>query len=236
MKPFHFKQFKIYHEQSFKVGTDGVLLGTWVNISGRQSVLDIGTGSGLIPLVIAQRTDKTTVIGVEIDELSFIEATKNVQASPWANRVSIINETIQLFAEKEEPKFDLVVSNPPYFINSLKSTNKKKNTARHTDSLSFEELLDATLKLLTTDGKLALVLPKTAGGLFITLAKQKGLYLTRLTEVRSKKDKPVERFLMEFSLKEKVLEQDELVIQFEKRNDYTPAYTALTKDFYTIFS
>ena len=236
MKPFHFKQFKIYHEHSFKVGTDGVLLGTWVDVKDKTKVLDIGTGSGLIPLIIAQRSLNTEITGVEIDELSFLEATENVKKSPWNNRITILHTTIQVFAEKSVNEFDLIVSNPPYFINSMKSGNKKKNTARHTDSLSFEDLLKSAKKSLSSTGTLTLVLPKTEGDIFIETAKIYGFHLVRLTEVQSKKDKPIERLLMAFSFQKKELKKDNLIIQFETRNGYTAEYRQLTEEFYTIFS
>ena len=232
---FNFKQFKIQHEQSFKVGTDGVLLGTWVAVSNKKSILDIGSGSGLIPLVLAQRAKHAKIIGVEIDEASFQESSQNVSKSAWADRVTLFHETIQAYSEKNDQKFDLIVSNPPYFINSTKSPKSKKNIARHTDKLPFSDLVRVSLKHLTPEGRFALVLPKDEGKIFIQLAKEHGLFLIRLTEVRSKKDKPIERFLMEFSLIARDLEKNELIIQFEKRNDYTPDYIKLTKDFYTIF-
>lgn len=234
MPPFNFKKFKIHHDHSFKVGTDGVLLGTWVNVEGKQNILDIGSGSGLIPLVIAQRTTTATISGVEIDQESVVEANQNVEESPWSDRVSIYCDTAQAYSAKRDDKYDLIVSNPPYFINATKSNNKKKDTARHTDQLPFEDLITVTNKHLTMEGKLAVVLPNEEGNIFMQLAKENELYLTRLTEVRSKKDKPVERYLMEFGRIESELKKDELVIQFEKRNDYTPAYIALTKEFYTI--
>lgn len=232
MSVFNFKQFKIHHEQSFKVGTDGVLLGTWVAVEQSHSILDIGSGSGLIPLILAQRTTETQVTGVEINVDAVEESLKNIEASPWIDRVTIYHDTVQAFTEKYSLKFDLVVSNPPYFINSTKSPQAQKNLARHTDSLSFEELLDAASKLLSNEGRLAIVLPKEEGEILISLAQSQGFYLTKLTEVRSKKDKPVTRLLMEFGLIHSTLIKDELIIQFDKRNDYTPEYIQLTKDFY----
>jgi tRNA1Val (adenine37-N6)-methyltransferase len=234
MSAFNFKKFKIHHQQSFKVGTDGVLLGAWIKLDNPHTILDIGSGSGLIPLILAQRTNSTVIKGVEIDDLSFEESVKNVEESPWSDRVEILHDSVQSFSDNTATKFDLIVSNPPFFNNSVKSSDKKKAIARHTDKLSFEDLIDVANKHLTEVGKLAVVLPKVEGENFIQLASSKGLYLNRLTEVSSKKDKPVERLLMEFSENDLVLEQDKLIIQFEKRNDYTPGYIELTKDFYTI--
>ena len=232
MSVFNFKKFKIHHQQSFKVGTDGVLLGAWVDVEQANAILDIGSGSGLIPLILAQRTDNSKITGIEIDEFAVEESRNNIEDSPWFDRLNIVHETVQAFTEKYSFKFDLVVSNPPYFINSTKSAKPQKNLARHTDSLSFEDLIDASLKLLFLEGKLAVVLPKEEGAIFISLAESKGFYLTKLTEVRSKIDKPITRLLMEFRRLASNLTKDELIIQFDKRNDYTPEYAALTKDFY----
>jgi tRNA1Val (adenine37-N6)-methyltransferase len=232
MSVFRFKHFNIHHEQSFKVGTDGVLLGTWATIEKCNMILDIGSGCGLIPLILAQRTSSTQIIGVEIDKQATQEALKNIDESPWADRVKIVNDTVQAFAAKQSSKFDFIISNPPYFINSTKSTKKQQSTARHTDTLPFEDLLDATNKLLSSEGKLAVVLPKEEGEIFISLALEKGFHLTRLTEVRSKKRKPIARLLMEFERIFSVLVKDELLLQNETHHDYTIEYKHLTRDFY----
>ena len=234
MSIFNFKKFRIHHQQSFKVGTDGILLGAWVTINRAQRILDIGSGCGLIALALAQRTESARITGVEIDDLSFEESIKNVEESPWNDRVEIFHDTIQSFSDKSNLKFDLIVSNPPYFINASKSFSKKKAIARHTDALPFEDVLKVANKQLSEDGRLSLVLPKTEGEIFIELALSQSFYLTRITRVHSKKGKPIERLLMEFSKIPGNLKEDELIIQFEKRNDYTPEYIQITKDFYTI--
>jgi len=234
MSAFNFKQFKIHHEESFKVGTDGVLLGAWVNLENKKKILEIGSGSGLISLVLAQRTKNSQITGVEIDNLSFHESMKNVKESPWTDRVKIYHDTIQHYSKKTDQFFDLIISNPPFFTDALRSTNKKKAIARHTDKLPFSDLLKVTSKHLTENGTLALILPKTEGDIFIDQAIRQGLFLTRVTEVQSKKEKPTERLLIEFGRIKKKLKKDQLIIQFEKRNDYTTDYINLTKDFYTI--
>ncbi|MDB4835050.1 methyltransferase [Cyclobacteriaceae bacterium] len=232
MSYFNFKQFKIKHEQSFKVGTDGVLLGCWVSLDHKpQSILDIGTGSGLIALVLAQRSE-AHVTGVELDEKASEEANFNRLQSPWASRLMIENVLIQEYDPAK--KFDLIVSNPPYFKNSTKSGNQQKDQARHTDTLSFEDLLKQSKRLLTASGKLNVVLPTMEAEELIGLAPDQGLYLERVCRVFPKRDKAVARYLMTFGQENKTLEQTELVIQYEGRNNYTEEYIALTKAFYTI--
>ena len=234
MRPFNFKQFKIHHEQSFKVGTDGVLLASWVDVGEKETILDIGSGSGLIPLILAQRNKKAQIIGVEIDSLSYEESIKNVAESPWKDRVHIHHNTIQNFSTNTEQFYDLIISNPPFFNNAVKSANKQKAVARHTDKLPFQDIINVADKHLTATGSLAVILPNVEGELFISQAEQNSLFLTKKIEVRSKKDKPVERLLMEFSKVKQELQIEELVIQFEERNHFTPDYIKLTKDFYTI--
>ena len=233
-QPFRFKQFEIHQQQStMKVGTDGVLLGAWANVDGAKRILDIGTGTGLIALMAAQRNEKANIDAVEIDTNAFEEAAYNFNKSTWSHRLNIFNQSIQDFSETYQLKYDVIISNPPYFINSTKSHNFSKNQVRHTDSLSFDELITAVSQLLSDSGRFSLILPNTEGEHFYHLAKANQLHCSRKVRVRGRADKPVERLLMEFSKEETYEEEGEFVIQkSSKRHDYTAAYINLTKDYY----
>lgn len=233
-QPFRFKQFEIHQQQSaMKVGTDGVLLGAWANIKDSKRVLDIGTGTGLIALMMAQRNENALIDAVEIDKNSYEEAKYNFDISKWSNRLSVFHSSIQDFANKITEKYDFIISNPPYFINSTKSDKATKNQVRHTDSLSFEDLLTAVNQLLTSDGKFCIILPFSEGEVFYNLAKAKEIHCTKKVKIRGREFKPIERLLMEFSKEKKSYEENNLTIQNSpKRHDYTEDYVNLTKDFY----
>ncbi len=234
MSIFNFKQFKISHAESFKVGTDGVLLGCWVDIDDDKRVLDVGTGSGLIALIVAQRSSTDCIIdGVEVDHDAYREAIANVINSPWSNRVKVFYSGFQSFETVN--LYDHIVSNPPYFINSTKSGQVKKDNARHTDSLSFEDLIITAKRLLVPEGKLSVILPTTEAFIFVDLAKSEGFELIRRTQVKTRTEKNVERHLMTFTQAiDSSLVEDDLVIQKGGRNIYTDEYIALTRAFYTI--
>lgn len=236
-KPFHFKQFEIHQDKTaMKVGTDGVLLGAWANVESSKMALDIGTGTGLIALMVAQRNAIVQINAVEIDEISYLQAKQNFKISSWNDRLQIFNASIQDFSTNinhPNRQYDLIISNPPYFINSTKSATKSKNNVRHTDNLSFEDLIEAVNILLKKEGKFCVVLPYTEGLLFERLAGAKSLFCTKKTTVRGRDFKPAERLLMQFERIEKAVIETNLVIQNSpKRHDYTPDYIELTKDFY----
>lgn len=239
-KPFRFKQFDIYQDKTtMKVGTDGVLLGAWVDIKNTRQILDIGTGTGLIALMIAQRNESAEITAVELDEVAYLQAKENFEISKWNNRLSVFNQSIQDFSiinkEKNNPKnqFDLIVSNPPFFNNSTKSNNQLKNQARHTDTLPFSDLITSANHLLKNDGKFCLILPFEEGNIFMGLAKAEGLFCTKKVKVKGRDFKPVERLLLQFEKIEKqILETNFTIQNSPKRHDYTAEYVELTKKFY----
>lgn len=235
-KPFHFKQFKIYHDRcSMKVGTDGVLLGAWTDISNASRALDVGTGTGLIAIMLAQRSNlNITVDAIDTDLNAFQQAKENVMNCAWNDQIRLFHSSLQEYSESTNEKYNLIVSNPPFFNSGTRSVISGRDTARNTASLSHEELIVAVSKLLNNDGKFALILPFNEGTAFIELAKNKGLYCQKLVSIRPKVGKNIERLLMAFSFDKAEIEKSELVIQYEKRNDYTKEYIALTRDFYTI--
>ncbi len=229
---FQFKQFIVYQDKcAMKVNTDGVLLGAWTDCSNSQRILDIGTGTGMIALMLAQRSN-AIIDAVEIDEDTAKQATQNCANSVWKDRVSVYCCSFQEFAKKNLPKYDLIVSNPPYFTQSLKSPTQNKNTARHTDALSFEELIIGSKKLLLPNGKLSVILPFDTGETFTNLATKKNFYLIRKTVVHSKENLPPKRILSTFSLEETNCLTNKLVIETEKRHVYTDEFKNLTKEFF----
>lgn len=241
-KPFAFKQFEIKQDNcAMKVGTDGVLLGAWTGVSGANSILDIGTGTGVIAIMLAQRTqnregETTKIHAVEIDDAAFFQAEDNMKTSPFAERLAVFHDSIQNFSKNTASKYDLIVSNPPFFTGGTLSSNGDKTNVRHTVKLSHGDLLNATRIVLNKNGRFAVILPLIEGLRFVEIARTYGFFITRRTDVRPKKDKAIERLLLEFELSEKPCVHDELVIQnAADERDYTDDYKALTKDFYTIF-
>lgn len=227
---FRFKQFEVCHAGcAMKVGTDGVLLGAWA--SCQQRILDVGTGSGLIALMLAQRFEAAQIDAIDIDGDAVRQATDNFAHSKWSNRLHCRQIAVQDLA-KEDVRYDAIVSNPPYFVDSLKNPNLHRQTARHTDTLSYEELLASCEHLLTADGVLSLILPAESEQVVLDTAKSVGLYPTRLVHVYSKPGKPVKRILLELQKRnDQPCEESHFYIE-SATSPRSDEYTALTKDFY----
>ena len=236
---FRFKQFFIEDSKcAMKVGTDGVLLGCWAPIHlpfGHlpYTILDVGTGSGLIACMLKQRCPEAIVEGIDIDEAAVEQAKENFQFSAFSHQLSAFRSSLQNW---NGGPYDLIVSNPPYFQNSLKNPDKGRELARHTDSLSYEELIQHSVRLLKEEGQLAIILPAEAETKIRALAEHYSLYCTHVTRVYSKESKPARRVLMAFKkLKIKNYElkiiEDTLVLEDEK-GGRSAAYSKLTKDFY----
>ena len=227
---FTFKQFTIRHDRcAMKVGTDGVLLGAWTDIRHARRILDIGTSTGLIALMLAQRCLEATVTALDIDAEAVSQAQENIQNSPWQERVEAILQDIRTY--QPQALFDTIVSNPPYFINSLKCVDNQRNTARHTDTLDMHALLHQVSQLLTPDGHFSIVLPAEQTDELVEAAERVGLYPSRHTAVITRPGLAPKRTLMEFARTKEAFQTDELVIELE-RHVYSEEYTTLTKDFY----
>ena len=234
---FRFKQFFINDDRcAMKVGTDGVLLGAWTPTDNSQkptaNILDIGTGCGLVALMLAQRCPEAHIDAIDIDEAAVEQAKENIAASPFNHQISAYHSSLQNWDNYE---YNLIVSNPPYFKNSLKNPGKGRQTARHTDTLSYEELLQHSARLLTQNGMLALILPAEAETEVREQATTFQLTLTHLTRVYSKESKPARRVLMAFA---KTIEtqnsrtlEDSLVLEDDKGGRSRP-YQELCKEFY----
>lgn len=227
--PFRFKRFSIVQERSaMKIGTDGVLLGAWAAAENPKRILDIGTGTGLISLMLAQRFSSSEITGIEIEKNAFEEARFNISESVFKERCSVIHLSLQEFDSEEN--FDLIVCNPPFF----ESTHKKatsRNIARQQSELTFEELIYHSEKLLAPAGKLAVIIPFESEKLFVELASRMNLFPEKITRVRGNEKALLKRSLMLFSRTQPQPEIDELVVEIS-RNIYTRAYINLTRDFY----
>jgi len=231
---FQFKQFSLVQEQSaMKVGTDGVLLGAWAKAADSSSILDIGTGTGLIAIMMAQKAKNAKIDAVEIDKKAFEEAKSNMANAPWADRLSVVQSSIQDYAKLSDSSYDLIVSNPPFFSGGTLSSNNTRNNIRHTTKLPHGDLLAAVRRLLTPEGRFCVILPLIEGLRLREMGERYGLYCSHLTQVKPKADKSVERLLLQFELNKEVeTVEDDLIIQHDERNHYTEEYIALTGAFY----
>lgn len=227
---FAFKQFTVRHDRcAMKVGTDGVLLGAWTDLSHSRRILDIGTGTGLIALMLAQRCMDARITAIDLDSAAVEQAQENIQASPWKDRIEALQQDICTY--HPNGTFDTIVSNPPYFIDSLKCPDGQRSTARHTDTLDADRLIGKVSELLTSDGRFSIILPAEQTEDLIRVAGEKGLHPSRQTWVITRPGLSPKRILMEFRKIPVMLQPDELVIELE-RHVYSEEYIALTKEFY----
>lgn len=220
---------------AMKVGMDGVLLGAWANATEAKRMLDIGSGTGLIALMLAQKNALAQIDAIEIDRDACQEAVFNVQQSDWSNRINLFCQSFQEFAAETENKYDLIVSNPPFFSNGVKAPAETRAQARHADALPLEVLISGATNLLQENGRMALILPVEQLPEVENLAQINGLFLSRLCRVKPNPVKPDFRILVELTNQPITIQEETLMIEFEKHHDYTPEYRELTKDFYLKF-
>ncbi len=231
---FQFKQFSVQQDQcAMKIGTDGVLLGAWTPIEHNPiSILDIGTGTGIIALMLAQRTNAEQIDALEIDESAYEQSVDNFENSSWSDRLFCFHAGLDEFIEEPEDEYDLIVSNPPFYAEDYKTDNEQRDLARFQDALPFEDLLEAADLLLSENGIFALILPYKEESKFVDLAKEFELFPIKITRVKGTPTTEIKRSLLAFSRnKPAQILADELVIE-TARHLYTPEYIALTKDFY----
>lgn len=233
MKPFKFKLFTIQQDKcAMKVGTDGVLLGAWVSLSTfPNSILDIGTGTGIISLQMAQRSKAEIIDAIEIDNDAFEQAVENFENSPWNDRIFCYHVSLEEFSKEIDQKYDLIVSNPPFYNDEFESNNEARNKARFTTSLSFEDLLDSVSILLSDNGTFATIIPYKEEANFIKLADQFQLKINTICRVQGNKNTEIKRSLLSFSKFQYKIEVTQLIIEKE-RHQYTGAYHKLVQDFY----
>ncbi len=231
---FKFKQFTIYQDRcAMKVGTDGVLLGAWAAVDNPKRILDIGTGTGLIALMLAQRSN-AHIDALEIDPAAATQAEENVQRSPWTNRIRVFHCSLQQYQAETSTQYDLIISNPPFFENALKAPNAARTAARHSDSLKQQDLLQATQTLLSPPGRLTLIYPLEAANKLLNQAPDFALGCCRKLWVKPKAHLPAKRLLLELAhITEPLITTEQtLILEKEARHDYTPEFIALLKDFY----
>lgn len=229
---FRFKQFTVRQDRcAMKVGTDGVLLGAWTRPGNARTILDLGTGTGLIALMIAQKCD-AVIDAIDIDKPATEQAEENFSLSPWSNRLNAIHESVQEYVKHTSKRYELIVSNPPYFMGAHPAPDEARNVARHMDeSLSIEELTSCVKNLLKSHGRFCVILPFMEGMKFLEYAETHGLYANHLTKVKTKSDKTEKRLMMELELVRRNMVEDELTIQ-EADDTYTDQYVELTRDYY----
>lgn len=216
-----------------KVGTDGVLLGAWAPITeNTYSILDIGAGTGLIALMLAQRSSADQIDALEIDEDAYEQCVGNFENSPWSDRLFCYHAGLDEFIDEPEDEYDLIVSNPPFHTENYFSGDEKRDAARFTESLPFEDLVEAADLLLSENGVFAVIIPFASEENFITLAHNFDLFPVKITRVQGTPTTEIKRSLLAFSRHEtKNFPTDELVVEIG-RHHYTAEYIALTKDFY----
>lgn len=231
---FRFKQFTIQQEHAaMKVGTDGVLLGAWATVPVPGSrVLDVGTGTGLIALMIAQRSRDVRVDALEIDSLSAAQANENFQNSPWKERLNGVHSSFQDYASLCEVQYDLIICNPPFFSGSKKTQSESKNLARHDDSLSLGDLFKSSVSLMKETALFCLILPVDREAQVLDLIKKHQLSCRRITRVKPTPQKPAKRILLELSFSPGKCNEDELSIEMEERHLYSDHFKSLTEKFY----
>lgn len=227
---FEFQQFTVFHDRcAMKVGTDGVLLGAWADTSNAESALDAGTGTGLIALMIAQKNHLLQIDAIDIDADAVQQAERNASQSPFGTRIEVQQVSLQDFSPKK--RYDIIVSNPPFFNGSLKSPDEQRTMARHTDTLLVEDLIASASKLLSNEGKLSVIYPFEYKERLIMLASQYNMHITRVTNVLPTPQSFPKRILMEISTKENTLIENDLTIEVE-RHKYSDNFKELVNEFY----
>ena len=233
MSTFQFKKFTINQDRcAMKVGTDGVLLGAWCPIDNNPfSILDIGAGTGILSLILAQRSNAFQIDAIEIDEDAYEQCVENFESSPWGDRWFCFHAGLDEFMEEPEDEYDLIISNPPFYTEDYKTENEQRDLARFSDALPFEDLVEAANLLLSENGIFAVIIPFKEEEKFIALAKDFELHPFKITRVKGTPTTEIKRSLLAFSKTQKQTLIDELIIE-TARHQYTEEYIDLTKDFY----
>ncbi len=216
-----------------KIGTDGVLLGAWCPIDNNPiSVLDIGAGTGILSLMLAQRSNAAQIDAIEIDENAYEQCVDNFESSPWSDRLFCFHAGLDEFMEEPEDEYDIIISNPPFYTEDYKTNNEQRDLARFSDAMPFEDLVEAADLLLSENGIFAVIIPFKEEERFIDLCAEAELFPVKVTRVKGAHTTPIVRSLLAFKRYElSVLTADELVIE-SNRHEYTDDYINLTKDFY----
>ena len=239
-KPFIFKEFEVAQNQcAMKIGTDAVLLGAWTTIMKQPfSILDIGSGTGVLALMLAQRSQAELIDAIEMDDKAYEQCVSNFENSPWSDRLFCYHASLDEFVDEIEDKYDLIISNPPFYSEGYKTKNTQRDTARFSDALPFEHLVESVSKLLSEDGVFSIVIPFKEESKLRLLASEVNLYVNRILHVKGSPTSEIKRSLLEFSFptmlagrQESETIINELIIE-TTRHQYTEDYINLTKDFY----
>ena len=233
MKPFKFKQFTVNQDKcAMKIGTDSVLLGSWTSLTNNpESILDIGSGTGVIALLLAQRSRAELIDAVEIDESAYEQCVENFENSPWSDRLFCYHASLQEYCLDFDDKYDLIISNPPFYDDTYKSENSQRDLARFQDAMPFELLIDCVSKLLSDNGIFSVIIPFKEEKHFINLALRSNLFPNRILHVKGNPSSKIVRSLIEFSFVQSRIKKEEITIEIT-RHQYTQEYINLTKDFY----
>ena len=230
---FNFKQFHVNQDRcAMKIGTDGVLLGAWTPlINNPYNVLDIGAGTGILSLMLAQRSNAEQIDAIEIDEDAYEQCVENFEASPWGDKLFCFHAGLDEFVDEPEDEYDLIISNPPFYTDDFKSDNTSRDLARFEDALPFEELIEAAAILLSDNGIFSVIIPFKEEERFVSLCKELDLFPLKITRVKGTPTSEIKRSLLAFCRMEQTPLIDELVIEISRHN-YTSEYIELTKEFY----
>lgn len=233
MKPFKFKQFSINQDQcAMKIGTDSVLLGAWTRLeTNPKSILDIGAGTGVLALMMAQRSQAELIEALEIDDAAYEQCVDNFEQSPWADRLFCFHASLDEFVEEMDDEYQLIICNPPFYSEDFKTEDTQRDLARFQDAMPFDHLLKSVSLLLTEDGIFSVIIPFSQEQTFISMANDYNLHPRRILNVRGTPTSEMKRSLIEFSFHRIPLERKTLIIETE-RHVYTQDYIQLTKDFY----
>ena len=234
-RPFFFKKFGMFHHRStMRIGTDAVLFAQWVGVSSSDNVLDIGTGSGIIPMILSQK-GANSIDAVELDADSYEEAKLNFSISVWNEKLNVFNNDVRIFADEIDKKYDLIVSNPPFYASDVKPIKEKKVMARHVSTLSFRDLLQSAKKMMKDNSRFALVLPFYESRLFIKEAEQFGFNLQKEMQIIPIEGKESNRVNMQFVFGEVDVVETKCFTMRNKDYSYTEEYRGFLKDYYLDF-
>ena len=236
LEAFHFKQFSVSHDRcAMKVGTDAVLLGAWAPVNPTtKSILDIGAGSGILALMLAQRSNAELIDGLEIDGEAYEQCVTNFESSPWADRLFCYHASLKAFSNEIDIKYDFIISNPPFYNATYTTNNESRNTARFEAAMPFNKLLESVRKLLSKNGTFCVIIPFKLEKKFVEIGKENTLFSDKILRVRGKKNSVIKRSLMAFSFEKNPVKVKEIYLE-RKRHVYSKDFINLTKEFYLKF-
>ncbi len=232
-KPFKFKEFSVNQDQcAMKIGTDAVLLGAWASLDANPfAILDIGAGTGVLGLMLAQRSHAEVIDAIEIDDDAYEQCVDNFELSPWGDRLFCYHASLEEFAEEIDDEYDLIICNPPFYAEDYKTENESRDLARFQDAMPFHHLLESVSILLAPEGSFNVIIPFNEEEKFIKLANNFLLFPNRICRIKGNPETEVKRSMLAFSFRESETTTTELIIETE-RHQYTQDYINLTKDFY----